>query len=170
MSALSAYFVPDGERFVATESTRGPWSREHQHGGPPAALLVRAMERLAGEAALLARMTFDFLRPVPIAPLTVRVEVTRAGTQVRRLQGALSSAEGTVVLQASALALRTAPVLPESIDDGAAAPDPPESATTSRRCSGDAVSPSTSATRGRIHAITGPLPHVPRTRRVSTEV
>jgi Thioesterase-like superfamily len=128
VSALSAYFVPDGERFVATESTRGPWSREHQHGGPPAALLVRAWERLAGEEALLARMTFDFLRPVPIAPLTVRVEVTRAGSQVRRLQGVLSTVEGTVVLQASALALRTALVLPESIDDGAAAPGPPESA------------------------------------------
>jgi len=103
VSALSAYFVPDGERFVATESTRGPWSPAHQHGGPPAALLVRAMERLAGDDALLARMTFDYLRPVPIAPLTVHAEVTRAGAKVRRLQATLATADGTVVVQASAL-------------------------------------------------------------------
>jgi hypothetical protein len=37
------FFVPDGEAFVTTESTRGPWSRQHQHGSPPAALLARAM-------------------------------------------------------------------------------------------------------------------------------
>jgi len=128
VSALSAYFVPDGERFVATESTRGPWSPAHQHGGPPAALLVRAMERLAGDDALLARMTFDYLRPVPIALLTVHAEVTRAGAKVRRLQATLATADGTVVVQASALALRTADVLPESIDDGARAPAPVASA------------------------------------------
>ena len=36
------------------------------------------MERLADDGTALARLTFDFLRPVPIAPLTVRAEVTRA--------------------------------------------------------------------------------------------
>jgi hypothetical protein len=128
MSEPFAYFVPDGDRFVATEATRGPWSREHQHGGPPAALVVRAMERLAGDEMLLARMTFDFVRPVPIAALSVAVEVGRAGTKVRRLHGTLSTAEGTLVLQASALALRTAPILSASIDDGAPPPAPPESA------------------------------------------
>jgi len=128
VTALPAYFVPDGERFVATESTRGPWSREHQHGGPPAALLVRAMERLAGDGALLARMTFDLLRPVPIAPLTVAAEVTRAGGKVRRLQGTLSTEDGTVVVQAAAVAVRTASVLSESIGDDGPVPAPPDSA------------------------------------------
>lgn len=128
MSTSLAFFISDGERFVATESTRGPWSRDYQHGGPPAALLARAMERLVGDDTLLARMTFDFLRPVPIAPLAVRVEVTRAGTKVRRLQAALSTADETVVLLASAVALRTAPVLPESIGDGDPAPEPADTA------------------------------------------
>jgi hypothetical protein len=54
--ALPPFFVPDGEAFVATESTRGPWSRQHQHGGPPAALLGRAMEQLVGDGALLIRV------------------------------------------------------------------------------------------------------------------
>jgi acyl-coenzyme A thioesterase PaaI-like protein len=92
---LLPFYVPDGEAFVATESTRGPWSRQHQHGGPPAALLGRAMERLAGGGVLLSRLTFDFLRPVPVAPLTVRAELTRVGAKVRRLQATLAAADGT---------------------------------------------------------------------------
>jgi hypothetical protein len=123
-----AFFVPDGDRFVATESTRGPWSRDHQHGGPPAALLARAMERLAGDGFLLGRLTFDFLRPVLIAPLAVRAEVVRAGAKVRRLQAALTTADGTVLVQASAVALRTAAVLPASIGDDSPAPPPVETA------------------------------------------
>jgi hypothetical protein len=121
-----AFFVADGDRFVATESTRGPWSRDHQHGGPPAALLTRALEQLAGEGMLLCRLTFDFLRPVPIAPLRVQAETVRAGTKVRRLQATLSTVEGTPVVQAAAVALRTAPVLVASIGDDELAPVPPE--------------------------------------------
>jgi acyl-Coa thioesterase superfamily protein/acyl-CoA thioesterase superfamily protein len=121
-----AFFVPDGDRFVATESTRGPWSRDHQHGGPPAALLAREMERLAGHNFLLGRLTFDFLRPVPIAPLAARAEVVRAGAKVLRMQAALTAADGTVLVQASALALRTAAVLLASIGDASPAPPPAE--------------------------------------------
>jgi Acyl-CoA thioesterase C-terminal domain/Acyl-CoA thioesterase N-terminal domain len=127
--ALPPFFVPDGEAFVATESTRGPWSRQHQHGGPPSALLARAMEQLAGDGALLSRLTFDFLRPVPIAPLTVRAELTRTGAKVRRLQATLSAADGRPLVQASAVALRTAPILPESVGNGDLVPAPPEAAT-----------------------------------------
>jgi hypothetical protein len=128
VSELPPFFVPEGERFVATESTRGPWSREHQHGGPPAALLARAMEREAGAGVMLTRLTFEFLRPVPIAPLVVRAEVTRAGSKVRRLQAGLTGADGTLLAQASAVALRTAPVLTESAGDGDPAPPPPATA------------------------------------------
>src|SRR5437879_5914793 len=110
----------DGERVVATESTRGPWSRHHQHGGPPAALLARAMEGLAGEGTALARLTFDFLRPVPIAPLALRAEVTRAGAKVLRLQAALVAPDGTPCVQAFAVALRTTPALPGSAPPGRA--------------------------------------------------
>jgi Thioesterase-like superfamily len=126
--AMPPFYIPDGEAFIATESTRGPWSRHHQHGGPPAALLTRAMERLAGDGALLTRLTFDFLRAIPIAPLTVRASVTRAGAKVRRLQATLAAADGTPLVQASAVALRTAAMLPESAGNGEVAPPPPEAA------------------------------------------
>jgi hypothetical protein len=115
--AQPAFFLPDGDHFVATESTRGPWSRDHQHGGPPAALLTRALERVAGDGVLLTRVTFDFVRPVPIAPLAARAEMVRAGAKVRRLRAELSTIDGTSLVQASAVALRTAPVLPATLGD-----------------------------------------------------
>src|SRR5437773_6675888 len=64
------------------------------------------MEGLAGEGTALARLTFDFLRPVPIASLALRAEVTRAGAKVLRLQAALVAPDGTPCVQASAVALR----------------------------------------------------------------
>jgi hypothetical protein len=114
-----AFFIPDGARFVSTESTRGPWSRDYQHGGPPAALLTRALEQAAGPGVLITRVVFDFVRPVPIATLAVRAEVVRAGGKVRRLRAELTSDDDTSLVQASAVALRTAAVLPATLgDDG----------------------------------------------------
>ena len=128
MPDLAPYFIPDDDRFIATESTRGPWSRDHQHGGPPAALLARAMEQLVGDDALLTRLTFDFIRPVPIAALTVRAEVVRAGTKVRRVQATLATTDGAAVVHAAAVAIRTAKVLPATLGEDDAAPPPLETA------------------------------------------
>jgi hypothetical protein len=77
---------------------------------------------------LLSRLTFDFLRPVPIALLVARAEVVRAGTRVRRLQAALTTADGTPLVHASAVALRTADVLPATLGDESASPPPVEAA------------------------------------------
>src|SRR5258706_6884919 len=71
MSQPDAFFVSDGDdRFVATEHGRGPWSPAHQHAGPPSALLARAIERaIAGDPAVVARLTVELFSPVPIGPL-----------------------------------------------------------------------------------------------------
>jgi len=109
---------PEGATFRATELTRGPWSADSAHGGPPAALLARAFERrLAGldgglgaapsaaTPAEIVRLTVEFLRPVPIATLTVKTAVLRAGRQVRALAGWLH-AGNTEVCHATALCIR----------------------------------------------------------------
>lgn len=129
MLAQPAFFIRDGDRFVATESTRGPWSPDYQHGGPPAALLARALEQLAGDGFLLTRLTFDFMRPVPIAPLAMRAELVRAGAKVRRLQAVLTTADGISVVQAAAVAMRTAAVLPATLGNDDPGPLPVERAT-----------------------------------------
>jgi hypothetical protein len=112
-----AFFLPDGDAFVATVNTRGPWSSVHQHGGPPAALLGREIEAVvAGETPLvLVRLTIDLLRPVPIGRLRPRAQVTRATRSVRLVEATME-ADGVEVLRATALCLRrtevTLPPLP----------------------------------------------------------
>ena len=106
-----AFFLAEGEGFQATPLTRGPWSREHQHGGPPAGLLARAIEAAAaaGPPAQVARLTVDFLRPIPIGRVTVATETERAGRSIRLLRAVLS-ADGTPVALARALLIRQAEV------------------------------------------------------------
>jgi hypothetical protein len=116
MSEETAFFIPEGERLVPTALTRGPWSPIHQHGGPPSAVMARAIEQAAGEpgALQMTRFTVDFVRPVPMEPLTVSVEQMRDG---RRAKGyvAVLSAGGQAVARATALMIRTEPVTPPPV-------------------------------------------------------
>lgn len=110
MSEPAAFFEQDGERFGPTVLTRGPWRPEHQHGGPPAALMARAIERAAGstDSLHLARFTIDFIRPVPIDPLSVRVEQVRDGRRARGYAAVLWAGEQAVA-RATALVVRAEP-------------------------------------------------------------
>jgi hypothetical protein len=107
-----AFFVADKGRFTATEFTRGPWSPDHQHGGPPAGLLARAIEHSA-PGMHVARLTVEFLRPIPLALFTLRTEILRPGKRVQLLAASLQS--GTEeVCRATALCLATGSLaLPE---------------------------------------------------------
>ncbi len=93
------------DRFKAGELSRGPWDPDAQHGGAPAALLMRAFERLAnrGDGLMLARVTYEFLRPVPLQELVVTVELTRPGRRAQLLEGTISNGSGDVVVRARAL-------------------------------------------------------------------
>ena len=92
-----ALFVPEGERFLPTELCRGPWSPDAQHGGPPAALLARALERFGGgDEMQVARLTVELLRPVPLAPLAVTARFARPGRKVQLVQAALRAGDAEV--------------------------------------------------------------------------
>jgi hypothetical protein len=103
-----AVFVQDGGRFHATELARGPWSPDAQHGGAPAALLMREFERLEGPELLIARVTYEFVRPVPLGDLLVEAAVTRPGRRVQLLEGSIQTADGIEVVRARALRIRPA--------------------------------------------------------------
>lgn len=120
-----AFFVPDGERYVASELTRGPWDPDSQHAGPPAALLGRAVERLeGGEEKQLGRITFEILRPVPIAALSVQTRVIRPGRSVELVEADLSDDEGPVI-SARAWRIGTGHVeIPEGLPRDPAPPGP----------------------------------------------
>ncbi|MFN2525512.1 MAG: thioesterase family protein [Actinomycetota bacterium] len=103
-----AFYLPNGDnRFVSTDNTIGPWGPDSQHGGPPSALLGRAIENVDERTDLqVARISFDILRPVPIAPLTVTAEVGRAGRSVQLVRASLH-ADDTEVMRATAWRIRT---------------------------------------------------------------
>ncbi len=97
-------FTRAGDRFVPTPHAVGPWDPAELHGGAPAALVVRALRELAPELQL-ARCTFDFLGPVPLAPLTVTATVLKPGRRFRVAEAELS-AGGRPALMARAVLLR----------------------------------------------------------------
>jgi hypothetical protein len=102
-----AFYVPlGGDRYRSTPATEGPWDPRFQHGGPPIALLVHALERTAPrEDALLTRITAEFLAPVPVADLETATTVVRDGRNVQLLDAELT-ADGRTVMRARAWRLR----------------------------------------------------------------
>jgi hypothetical protein len=126
-------FLAEGDTFAPTEHARGPWDPRALHGGAPAALIAAAFERMQPGAELpVARLSFEFLRPVPMAPLTLSTRITRPGRRVQALEAELSAA-GVTVCRANALRLVS---VPEELPELAlarvraarpAAIDPPES-------------------------------------------
>ena len=117
--AETAFFIPDGGGFRATELTRGPWDPGEQHAGPPSALLARAIAQASGiDGGQVARITMDILRPVPIATLEVEARVLRPGRRVELLEATLA-AGGQPLVRATAWVLRQAPF------DAAPEPGPP---------------------------------------------
>ena len=118
-----ALYVADGDTLVSTEYTRGPWSRDHQHAGPPSALLARAIESAAGiRPGQVTRIVIDVLRPVPIAPLQVTARHLRPGRRVEQLEARLVLAEdGTELMRANVWRMRLGEVGVPEPDD----PPPP---------------------------------------------
>lgn len=102
-------FVREGERFMPTEHARGPWDPQALHGGAPAALITEAFRAMQpGRELALARINFELLRPVPLAPLELSVEIVRAGRRVQELAAELHAGE-QLICRASALRVQPVP-------------------------------------------------------------
>lgn len=130
MATAEAFYLPgpDG-RFTATVLTRGPWSPDAQHAGPPAALLGRAAERFTAEqrpGARVVRMTFEILRPVPLAEVAVAVRAAEAGRNVGRVEAELRLADGRVAMRATALLMRAEDGSAPGVDQPLPCPGPHE--------------------------------------------
>jgi Thioesterase-like superfamily len=118
--STEAVFTPQNGRFVASQLARGPWDAAAQHGGAPAALLMRAFERLPAPYGLgISRVTYELLRPVPLGALAVHAAVVRPGRRVQLLDGSIATADGVEVVRARALRISAADV------EGLAALQPP---------------------------------------------
>ncbi len=102
-----AFYLLDGDRFVSSHYTRGPWTPDAQHAGPPAALVARAVERLDPRDDMrVARFTMEVLRPIPVTPLRIEATVVRPGRRVQFVRASLSNGDGDIA-HASAWRIRT---------------------------------------------------------------
>ena len=103
---MQAIFAADQDAYVPSEHARSPWDENALHGGAPAALMAREVERLeAPGPMLLARFAMEFSGSVPMVPLHVAAEIVRPGKRLQIAEVTLS-AEGTVVCRARATRIR----------------------------------------------------------------
>lgn len=106
----SAYTAADGT-YQASELTRGPWHPDHQHAGPPSALVCRAFEHAGAAHGLthLGRLTGNLLRPVPIGALAIELSEDYVGRNAGHFSARLR-ADGKDVARFTALMQREAEV------------------------------------------------------------
>jgi hypothetical protein len=127
-TTATAFYLPEGatddgrERFTSTPATGGPWSPDAQHGGPPAALLGRALEALEpGSDRVLGRFSMDLLGPVPVGPVSVSASVVRSGRSVSLREAVLyDETRGRAVATGRAWAFPLRAGGPALEDDGPA--------------------------------------------------
>lgn len=123
----TAFYEPAGsDRVRATALTRGPWGPS-QHGGPVAALLGGAVERATGRVdAMVARISVELLRPVPVGELRIDAEIARPGKRVAwvvaRLEATQPGGDPAEVARAQAWVVRTADVGVEPVEAPPLAP------------------------------------------------
>ena len=105
-----ALYVADGDHFVPTELTRGGWTEDTQHGGPPAGLLGRSIELVPTAVPMqVVRFTIDLFRPIPLHPLSVQIDVRRDGRRIQVVDASLRDGE-LELGRATALKIRTTEV------------------------------------------------------------
>ena len=115
----------EGDAFVPTGHARGPWDPDALHGGAPAALVAEAVQ---AEGFAVARMTFEFLGPVPLAPLRVRAELARPGRRLQLVEAELAVV-GRPVVRCRAVRMRRGEVaLPDLAEAAPSRPPGPAEA------------------------------------------
>lgn len=102
--------------FVGTHWSAGPWDSNAAHGGPPAALLARAIEHHDPDLpTFVARITVELLRPVPLhVPLEVSSSTVRPGRKVALVDAAITADEKPVATARALMIRRTELPVPEA--------------------------------------------------------
>jgi hypothetical protein len=102
----SAFYHRDGDRLVPSALCIGPWDARFQHGGPPSALLARAVLADAPDTLRIARITVDLLRPIPLVPLRATATTIRAGRLAHWVDAHLLDDDDRLLARATATLIR----------------------------------------------------------------
>lgn len=107
MSEHEAFYVPiDKDSFESTGATTSPWDESLQHGGPPAALLARAVESVRPDPAMpIARITIDILGGIVQGRIRTEAIVVRPGKRIELVEARLF-AEDRLAVTATAWRMR----------------------------------------------------------------
>ncbi len=103
----------DAERFQPSIHVQGAWRDDEQHMAPVSGLIAHALERHDPHPGLvLARVSFDILGIIRLAPIEVRVRTARHGRSIELLEAvAARSTRGRSRHARSSPYARTAPDL-----------------------------------------------------------
>jgi hypothetical protein len=90
-------FKVDGDKVETSSYAAGPWDATMQHGAAPSSLMVYAAERLPTAVPMrIARITSELMKPVPVAPLTIKAQVVREGRKLQLCAISLLAESGEV--------------------------------------------------------------------------
>jgi Thioesterase-like superfamily len=111
-----AYYLPLGDgRFEPTEATMSPWDHAAQHGGPPTALLASCLDDAFGRPGMrVARISMDFLGPMPRTTVRVEARLIRPGRRTQLSEASMWAGDREV---ATARVWHLAATLPNGADD-----------------------------------------------------
>ena len=101
-----AFYFAEGDTFIPTQATVGPWDPKLQHGSPIASLLGSRFEQQAGPSTRVSHFALEFLGRVPLAPMDVKASVVRPGKKIALFE-ATASIAGRAAVRASAWTLAT---------------------------------------------------------------
>ena len=122
--AEPALFERRGDTLLPTDWSRGPWSHAMLHGGPVCGLAAAAVEDLAGDGLLCARMTVELHRPVGLDPITVATRVVKPGRRARVVDAEMTQG-GEVVARAMSQWVQPQGVQRDGVDGGRGPAFPP---------------------------------------------
>lgn len=100
------FYTRDGDRFIPTLASRGPWSATSLHGRVVVGLLGREIERRHGAADFIpARLTVDLYRLPDLSPVEVTTRVVREGGRIKVIDAEFFS-DGVSMARATCQLLR----------------------------------------------------------------
>jgi hypothetical protein len=119
----------DADLFRPGVAAVGPWNPQLLHGGPPIALLAKALHEFGGarppvegEVAVdwaISRLSVEFLGPVALAPCRIELRTLRPGRRIELLEARLSVDGRDALLARAWRVLREsdcAPAVPDAFE------------------------------------------------------
>lgn len=114
---VTAFYHQDGDFFVPSHYTEGPWAPETQAGNATSGLLAWGVDQVPTLTPMrTVRCTFDLFRPAPMRPLELRSHILREGKRIQVVETSLWE-DGVQYAACRALRMREGEASPPDLDN-----------------------------------------------------